>query len=202
MSDPGSRSALVGTRVRRASHRSSRVTEFRMRASKRGRSHFRSVTRKEHEQAVTGPSGSEPREVVVHGSANGFAQEIAVGRHRLVADEPAAVGGTDAGAGPYDLLLAALGSCTSMTVALYARRKQWPLESVQVRLRHAKVHATDCEDCETKVAMLDRIECDIELVGPLDDEQRARLLDIANKCPVHRTLVSEIVIATRLLPRH
>jgi putative redox protein len=86
-----------------------------------------------------------------------------------------------------------------MTVALYARRKQWPLESVRVRLRHAKVHATDCEDCETKVGMLDRIERDVELEGPLDKEQRARLLDIANKCPVHRTLTSEIAIETRLV---
>jgi putative redox protein len=149
---------------------------------------------------VNAPSGLAPREVVVSGSAKGFAQDIAVGGHRLVADEPAAVGGTDTGAGPYDLLLAALGSCTSMTIALYARRKQWTLESVQVRLRHAKVHAADCEDCETKDAKLDRIECDIELVGPLDAEQRARLLDIANKCPVHRTLASGISITTRLRP--
>jgi uncharacterized OsmC-like protein len=147
-------------------------------------------------------NGSKPREVVVHGSAKGFAQEIAVGGHRLVADEPAAAGGTDTGVGPYDLLLAALGSCTSMTVGLYARRKQWPLESVQVRLRHAKVHAADCEDCETKAAMLDQIECEVELVGPLDAEQRARLLDIAIKCPVHRTLTSEIAIVTRLGPVH
>ena len=143
-------------------------------------------------------SGSEPREVVVHGSAKGFAQEIAVGGHRLVADEPVAVGGTDTGPGPYDFLLAALGSCTSMTVALYARRKQWPLESVQVRLRHAKVHAADCEDCETKPEMLDRIECEVELVGRLDAEQRARLLDIAKKCPVHRTLTSAITVVMRL----
>jgi putative redox protein len=151
------------------------------------------------EQASKAPSGVEPREVVVHGSAKSFAQEIAVGGHRLVADEPVAAGGADTGPGPYDLLLAALGSCTSMTVALYARRKQWPLESVKVRLRHAKVHATDCEDCETKVVMLDRIERDIELEGPLDEEQRARLLEIANKCPVHRTLTSEIAIRTRLV---
>jgi len=151
------------------------------------------------EQATKAPIAAEPREVVVHGSAKGFAQEVAVGGHRLTADEPAAAGGTDSGPGPYDLLLAALGSCTSMTVGLYARRKQWPLEAVRVRLRHAKVHAADCEDCETKVGMLDRIERDIELVGPLDAEQRARLLDIANKCPVHRTLTSEIAIRTRLL---
>jgi len=151
------------------------------------------------EQATKAPIAGGPREVVVHGSAKGFAQEVAVGGHRLTADEPAAVGGTDSGPGPYDLLLAALGSCTSMTVGLYARRKQWPLEAVRVRLRHAKVHAADCEDCETKVGMLDRIERDVELVGPLDAEQRARLLDIANKCPVHRTLTSEIAIRTRLL---
>jgi len=151
------------------------------------------------EQAMKAPTAAGPWETVVHGSAKGFAQEIAVGGHRLTADEPAAAGGTDTGPGPYDLLLAALGSCTSMTVGLYARRKQWPLEGVRVRLRHAKIHAADCEDCETKVGMLDRIERDIELVGPLDADQRARLLDIANKCPVHRTLTSEIAIRTRLL---
>ena len=117
----------------------------------------------------------------------------------LVADEPLAAGGTDTGPGPYDYLLTALGSCTSMTVALYARKKQWPLESVRVTLRHSKVYAADCENCETKVGMLDRIERDLELVGPLDAEQRARLLEIADKCPVHRTLTSEIAIRTRLL---
>ncbi len=151
------------------------------------------------EEATKAPTARSPREVVVHGSAKGFAQEVAVGGHRLTADEPAEVGGTDTGPGPYDLLLAALGSCTSMTVGLYARRKQWPLQAVRVRLRHAKVHAADCEECETTVGMLDRIERDVEFVGPLDAEQRARLLDIANKCPVHRTLTSEIVIRTRLL---
>ncbi len=144
------------------------------------------------------PSSAEPREVVVHGSASGFAQEVTVGGHRLAADEPVAAGGTDTGPSPYDLLLAALGSCTSMTVGLYARRKGWPLEAVRVRLRHAKIHAADCEDCETKEGKLDRIERDVELVGPLDAEQRARLLDIAGKCPVHRTLTSEIAIVTRL----
>jgi uncharacterized OsmC-like protein len=96
-------------------------------------------------------------------------------------------------------LLAALGSCTSMTIGLYARRKQWPLEAVRVRLRHAKIHAADCGDCETKGGMLDRIERDVELVGPLDEAQRARLFEIANQCPVHRTLRSEIAIRTRLV---
>jgi putative redox protein len=140
-----------------------------------------------------------PREVVVFGSAQGFAQEITAGKHRLASDEPVEDGGTDTGLGPYDLLIGALGACTSMTVSLYARRKQWPLEAVRVRLRHSKVHADDCRECETKAVMLDHIHRDIELVGPLDDGQRTRLLEIANRCPVHRTLTSEIVIHTRLL---
>jgi len=139
-----------------------------------------------------------PREVVVRGGAAGFAQEIVVGAHRLAADEPTSAGGTDTGPNPYDLLLASLGSCTSMTVALYARRKGWPLEGVTVRLRHSRIHAADCADCETREGMIDRIERDIELAGALTDEQRARLLEIAGRCPVHRTLVSEIDIRTRL----
>lgn len=138
-------------------------------------------------------------EVVVHGSAAGFAQEIIVGSHRLVADEPVAAGGADSGPSPYDLLLAALGSCTSMTVAMYAGRKAWPLESVTVRLRHSRIHAVDCAECETKEGMLDRIERDLQFAGTLTEEQRAKLLEIASKCPVHRTLVSEIDIRTRLV---
>lgn len=141
----------------------------------------------------------EPRTVTVHGDAAGFAQEVSVGQHRLSGDEPASAGGTDTGPSPYDLLLAALGSCTSMTVALYARRKQWPLEAVTVRLRHSKIHAADCESCETRAGKLDRIERDVELVGALSQEQRNRLLEIANMCPVHRTLTSEIDIQTRLI---
>ena len=132
-------------------------------------------------------------------SAKGFAQEITAGGHRLVADEPRAVGGTDTGPSPYDLLISALGACTSMTVSLYARRKQWPLEAVTVKLRHSKIHAADCADCETKDGMLDHIERDVELHGDLSEEQRARLLDVANRCPVHRTLTSEIDIRTRLV---
>lgn len=138
-------------------------------------------------------------EALVQGSALGFTQEIAIGSHRLMSDEPVALGGTDHGPSPYDLLLAALGSCTSMTLGLYARRRAWPLESVNVRLSHRKVHAKDCEDCETKVGMLDVIERDVELIGALDDEQRSRLLEIADRCPVHRTLTSEISIRTRLV---
>jgi putative redox protein len=139
-----------------------------------------------------------PREVIVRGGAVGFAQEIVVGPHRLVADEPTAAGGSDAGPNPYDLLLVSLGSCTSMTVALYARRKQWPLESVTVRLRHAKIHAADCSDCETREGKIDRIEVALELGGALTEAQRARLLEIAGRCPVHRTLTSEIDIRTHL----
>ena len=103
-------------------------------------------------------TAKEPGTVIVHGSAAGFAQEIAAGRHALTADEPTAVGGTDTGPTPYDLLLAAIGSCTSMTVALYARRKRWPLEAVTITLRHSKIHAADCEACETKGSRLDHIE--------------------------------------------
>jgi uncharacterized OsmC-like protein len=143
---------------------------------------------------------TEPGTVIVHGSAAGFAQAIAAGRHQLTCDEPTDVGGTDSGPTPYDLLLAALGSCTSMTVALYARRKGWPLEAVTVRLRHSKVHAADCEAAETTAGRLDHVEREVELTGVLTDEQRARLLEIANKCPVHRTLMSEIIVESRLAP--
>jgi len=149
------------------------------------------------EPTTEGSKAPPPREVVVEGSARGFAQRIAVGGHVLTADEPVEVGGTDTGPGPYDLLLAALGACTSMTIAAYARRKQWPLETVRVRLRHSRVHAADCENCETRVGWLDRIERDIELVGSLDEAQRARLVDIASKCPIHRTLTSEMDIRTK-----
>lgn len=137
--------------------------------------------------------------VTVRGKADALAQEIVVGRHRLSADEPTSLGGTDTGPNPYDLLLAALGSCKSITVTMYARRKKWPLESVTVRLRHEKVHANDCESCESKDVLLDRIECDLEFSGSLTIEQRTRLLEIANRCPVHRTLTSEIDIRTRLV---
>lgn len=132
--------------------------------------------------------------VIVRGLASGFAQDVEVRSHRFVADEPTSVGGTDTGPTPYDLLLAALGSCASMTVALYARRKGWPLTEVTVRLRHSRIHAKDCAECETKERRLDRIEWNLQLDGDLSDEQRARLLEIAQRCPVHRTLLSEISI--------
>ena len=147
---------------------------------------------------TTGHEAPGPRTITVHGSAAGFAQEIAIDQHRLRADEPLSVGGTDTGPTPYDLLLAALGSCTSITVAMYARRKNWPLDAMTVRMSHSKVHAADCAEAETKVGMLDHVHRDVEFSGPLSEEQRARLLDIASKCPVHRTLESEIVIETHL----
>ncbi len=128
-----------------------------------------------------------------------FAVSIQAGRHSLVGDEPIAVGGNDLGPSPYELLLAALGECTVMTLRMYARQKKWPLENTHVTLTHAKAHATDCQDCETGTGKVDRIERVIELVGPLDDSQRARLVAIADKCPVHRTLHStvEVVTSTR-----
>lgn len=139
------------------------------------------------------------REVVVYGDARGFAQQILAGSHALTADEPTEAGGTDIGPSPYDLLLAALGACTSMTVGMYARHKAWPLESVTVRLRHSRIHAADCANCEIEEGLLDRIERDVQLIGVLTDQQRAKLLEISNKCPVHRTLSSEIDIQTRLI---
>lgn len=139
----------------------------------------------------------EPATVTVRGTSADFLQGVDAGRHHFTADEPVAAGGTDAGPGPYDLLLAALGTCTSMTIGMYARRKGWPLFDVRVRLSHRKVHASDCADCETKAGLLDLIERSIQLDGPLDETQRARLLEIANKCPVHRTLSSEIRIRTQ-----
>jgi len=143
-------------------------------------------------------NGSGQPVVTVRGSAEGFAQEITAGRHQLTADEPVSAEGTDRGPGPYDLLLAALGACTSMTIALYARRKGWPLAGVTVRLRHSRIHADDCAECETKQGMLDRIEREIVVAGEFTEEQRTKLLEIANKCPVHRTLTSEINIRTTL----
>ncbi len=141
----------------------------------------------------------ESADVIVWGEGSSFAQQIAVGPHRLNGDEPESVGGTGTGPSPYDFLLAALGSCTSMTVGMYARKKNWPLERVTVWLRHSKIYAADCSECEMKEGMLDRIERDVRFDGPLTAEQSSRLLEIANKCPVHRTLTSEINIRTRLL---
>ena len=143
------------------------------------------------------PEQPEAPNVIVHGTAAGFAQKIQVGAHELSADEPVSYGGSDSGPSPYDLLLAALGACTSMTIGLYARKRGWPLEKITVSLRHSKIHAKDCDDCETKEGRIDRMEVEIHLDGALSAEQRAKLMEIAEKCPVHQTLTSEINIKTR-----
>jgi putative redox protein len=140
----------------------------------------------------------KPRQVVVQETRNGkFQNTVAVGPHHLLADEPRSVGGDDTGPGPYDFLLAALGACTSLTMRMYADRKSFPLERATVTLNHNKIYAKDCAECETKEGMLDQIELTIGLEGPLDADQRKRILEIADKCPVHRTLTSEVRIVTR-----
>ena len=142
--------------------------------------------------------GEAPRRVVVRETRDSkFQNAVTVGPHRIVADEPVAAGGEDSGPGPYDLLLAALGACKSMTMRLYADRKSFPLERATVTLAHSKIYAKDCAECETREGMLDQIEVAIGLEGPLDADQRKRILEIADKCPVHRTLTSEIHIVTR-----
>ena len=144
-----------------------------------------------------GPEAAGSQVVVRTGREHYYTEVVASG-HRLTVDEPESVGGTDRGGTPYDLLLGALGSCTSITLRMYADRKSWPLEEIVVRLSHAKIHASHCETCETAEGKVDCIEREIELIGDLSDEQRARLLEISDRCPVHRTLHSEIVVETRL----
>jgi len=149
--------------------------------------------------APTKQGYSEHREhVVVEESGGGrYEQDVRMGHHFLKADEPEEFGGTDVGPSPYEFLLAGLGACTSMTLRMYAERKSWPLKRVRVQLSHEKIHAEDCRTCETKTGMIDRIERLISIEGDLDETQRARLMEIADKCPVHRTLHSEILIETR-----
>jgi uncharacterized OsmC-like protein len=147
--------------------------------------------------SATEQKNAKPADVVVRGNASGFLQEVVSGKHHLRADEPVSAGGGDLAPGPYDYLLIALGACTSMTAGLYARQKKWPLEDIIVSLWHSRIHAKDCEECETKEGMLDRIEASIQLTGALTPEQHAKLMEIAGKCPVHRTLKSEINIRLR-----
>jgi putative redox protein len=137
------------------------------------------------------------RAVVVAAGHVKYVQDIAIGPHALHADEPEAAGGRDAGPSPYELLLAALGTCTAITVQMYADHRQWLLRSVQVRLSHGRVHADDCTQCATQSAKLDRIELAISMDGDLTDQQRRRLLNVAARCPVHNTLSAPISIDTR-----
>lgn len=137
-------------------------------------------------------------EVVASIQHDRYRTELYAGAHALVADEPRDLGGTDSGPSPYGYLCAALGACTTITLRMYADRKQWPLEGVRVRLTHDKIHASDCVECETKQGKIDRFTRSIELQGALSAEQRQRLLEIADKCPVHRTLESEVRIETSL----
>jgi len=146
---------------------------------------------------MTTQANNRTADVVVRGNSHSFEQQIAVGRHNLVADEPVNAGGGDAGPDPYDYLLTALGACTSMTVGFYARRNKLPLEDIKVSLWHSRIYARDCEECETKQGLLDRIDLEVELTGSLSEAQHAKLIEIAAKCPVHRTLTSEINIRLR-----
>ncbi|WGR91193.1 bifunctional alpha/beta hydrolase/OsmC family protein [Bradyrhizobium sp. ISRA443] len=143
-------------------------------------------------------TGTAPRNVVVQETRAGkFQQIVTTGPHRMLADEPVAVGGQDTGPGPYDFVLAGLGACTSMTMRMYADRKSLPLDRVTVTLTHSKIYANDCAECETREGMLDQIDRVIRIEGALDDDQRKRLMEIADKCPVHKTLTSEVRIVTK-----
>lgn len=139
-------------------------------------------------------------EVIVEETGTGqFTQSVRVGAHELVADEPPSVGGDNRGPAPYDYVLAGLGACTSMTLRMYANRKRLPLDKVSVVLKHSKIHADDCADCETKDGKIDEMTREITITGDLTDEQRTKLLEIADKCPVHRTLENEVKVRTSLV---
>jgi uncharacterized OsmC-like protein len=154
------------------------------------------MTWEPHEEA-TMTSAEEAR--VVARTGKGLRTALEADGYELVADEPKSLGGTGAGPTPYDYLLAALAGCTAMTLRMYADRKGWPLESVTVRLSQERIHATDCEECETEEGRIDRIEREIELAGPLDEKQRGRLLEVADMCPVHRTLNTEVLVENSLV---
>lgn len=158
----------------------------------------RYLPRQEAAEPPTAAAQADGYVRVVEHADKPLAVSISDGRHAWLADEPVAVGGSDSGPDPYELLSSALGACTAMTLRMYARQKQWPLVAVRVALRHEKIHAADCSNCETQVGKIDRIERVIELEGDLDGAQRQRLLEIADKCPVHRTLHAEVDVQTRL----
>ncbi|MGD9182714.1 MAG: alpha/beta fold hydrolase [Desulfobacterales bacterium] len=153
---------------------------------------------------VSGSQKAEPEsdktdtQVIARIGKSGYATDIMAEGHSLVADEPISMGGSGLGPAPYNYLLSGLGACTAITLRMYSDRKQWPLDGVTVKLNHQKIHAADCEICETKEGKLDQIEREIELAGPLDDQQKQRLMQIADRCPVHRTLHSEIIVKSKL----
>ncbi|SMB97056.1 OsmC family protein [Hymenobacter roseosalivarius DSM 11622] len=140
------------------------------------------------------------KSVLVKVGADALLADVQAGRHTYVLDEPEEVGGQDRGPTPYDMLLSALGACTAITLRLYADQKKWPLEAIEVRLRHQRVHRTDCEQCEQEGRMLEEVEKELRLVGPLTAEQRQRLEVISQKCPVQKTLMSGLHIKTHLVP--
>lgn len=149
--------------------------------------------------APTEPEPAEDKsEVVARTGRERYRTEIAAGAYTLTSDEPASLGGKNMGPTPYQYVLSGLGACTSIALRMFADKNRWPLDEIVVRLRHHKVHAPDCGDCDTAAGKIDQIDQDIDLVGPLDDEQRERLLEIAGRCPVHRTLRSEVVVNTRI----
>lgn len=141
------------------------------------------------------------RDVLVNSGIAAYVQNISIGSHRLLADEPTDAGGTNAGPNPYELVMAALGACTSMTVRMYAERRQWPLEKVHVQLTFSRIHAIDCDDGNHEKGMVSRIEREIAFVGDLSEIQRERLMHVANNCPVHRALAPTIEISSTLKPR-
>lgn len=142
------------------------------------------------------------RTVLVNSGSSAYVQNISIGPHHLLADEPTEAGGTDAGPNPYELVMAALGACTSMTVRMYAERRQWPLEKIQVHLKFSRIHAVDCDDCNHEKGMVNRIEKEITFVGDLSEIQRQRLMHVANNCPVHRVLAPTIEISSTLQTRN
>ena len=138
-----------------------------------------------------------PRPIAVASGGRKYSENSTVGPHTLQVDEPVALGGGDSAPTPYELLLGALGACTAITVRMFAERRQWPLEQVHVELSHSKVHATDCANCDSSSARLDRVELAIRFVGDLSDEQRRKLMDVAEHCPLHRTLTAGLEIQGR-----
>jgi uncharacterized OsmC-like protein/alpha-beta hydrolase superfamily lysophospholipase len=181
-----------------ADHQLSRLADAAYAASVTAAWAARYLPVPEGPDSATSPAEPALRDVVVvtESGARPYGQRITAGGHQLIADEPAAIGGADSGPTPYDLLLAGLGACTAITVRMYADRRGWPLRQTTVRLRHQRIHAKDCASCETTLGQLDQIERELQFDGELTDEQRARLMDIAERCPVHRTLESEVLVST------